>query len=169
MSLSRKAKLLMEKMEIQAKFPYLIEITNYPQSGQSEKLRYANTDEDVLFTEIVNGEEVTNTFQAGFFKVTLPEQTTSGFTNATLTISNIDQSWIAKIRSTYKRAKIRFLATIEHYEEGTVVEPIEDMEFALTNATANETTIQWTMLFDDLSDIKVPYDICNDRICPALV
>ena len=85
-----------------------------------------------------------------------------------MTISNVDQSIIEKIRSSSKRSKIRFIATIEHYENGTTIEPIEDMEFTLTNATANETTIQWAMKFD-IFDIKVPYDVCNDRVCPALV
>ena len=164
--MTRQAKLLMEKMEIQAKFPYLIEVT-YVYNDDTEEnphrdiLRYANTDEDVTFEQ--------NTYTAGFFKVSLPEKTTSGFTDASLTISNVDQEWVGKIRSTNKRSFIRFIATIEHYENGTQVEPIEDMEFTLTNATVNETTIQWTMKFDDKFDIKVPYDKCNDRVCPALV
>ena len=164
--MTRTAKLLMEKLEIQAKFPYLIEVT-YKYNDDTEEnphrdiLRYANTDEDVTFEG--------QTFSAGFFKVSLPEKTSSGFTDASITISNIDQLWIAKIRGTNKRATIRFIATIEHYDSGTVIEPIEDMEFVLTNASVNETTIQWTMKFDDLFDIKVPYDECNDRVCPALV
>ena len=159
--MTRTAKLLMEKMEIQAKFPYLIEVTYNKNDGTSEVLRYANTDEDVTFEG--------HTFSAGFFKVSLPEQTTSGFTDASITISAVDQEWVNKIRSSNVRSTIRFVATIEHYENGTSIEPIEDMEFVLTNASLNETTIQWTMKFDDLFDIQVPYDECNDRVCPALV
>ena len=151
----------MEKLAIQAKFPYLIEVTYVKQDGTEEILRYANTDEDVTY----DGE----TYTAGFFKMSLPEKTNSGFTDASITISNIDQVWVGKIRSSNKRSKLRFIATIEHYESGTTIEPIEDMEFTLTNASIDETTIQWTLKFDDLFDIKVPYDVCNDRVCPALV
>ena len=155
----------MERQEIQAKFPYLIEVTYNKNDGTSEVLRYANTDEDVVYND--NGTE--KTFTAGFFRLSLPEKTTSGFTDASITISAIDQEWVNKIRSSNKRSTIRFIATIEHYENGTTIEPIEDMEFTLTNATVSETTIQWTMKFDDKFDIQVPYDECNDRVCPALV
>lgn len=159
--MTRTAKLLMEKMEIQAKFPYLIEVTYNKNNGTSEILRFANTDEDVTFEG--------HTFTAGFFRLTLPERTTSGFTDASITISAVDQTWVERIRTSNKRSTIRFIAVIEHYENGTTIEPIEDMEFVLTNANITETTIQWTMKFDDLFDIKVPYDECNDRVCPALV
>ena len=119
--MTRQAKLLLEKMEIQAKFPYLVEITyiyndDTEQNPHRDILRYANTDEDVTFEG--------HTFSAGFFKMTLPEQTTSGFTDATITISAVDQEWIGKVRSSDKRSTIRFVATIEHYENGTTIEPI---------------------------------------------
>ena len=151
----------MEKMVIQAKFPYLIEITYTDNEGNVGIYRYANTDEDVAFEE--------HTFLAGFFKISLPEQTSTGFTDASISISSVDQFWVDKIRSTKVRATIRFVATIEYNNGSDVIEPIEDMEFILTNAVVNETIIQWTMKFDDLFDIKVPYDVCNDRVCPGLV
>ena len=164
--MTRQAKLLMEKMEVQAKFPYLVEITyiyndDTEQNPHRDILRYANSDDDIVFEG--------NTYSAGFFKMTLPESTSSGFSDASITISAIDQTWIEKIRSSERRSIIRFIATIEHYDNQTVVEPIEEMEFTLSNAQVEETTIKCTLKFDDISDIKVPYDICNDRVCPALV
>ena len=167
--MDRKAKLLMEKMEVQAKFPYLIEITYRHQDDTTEVLRYANTDEDINFTEIINGVAVTHTFTAGFFKLNLPERTSSGMADAIIYISAIDQTWIEKIRSSDKRSTIRFVGAIDYYDGQRKVEPIEDMEFTLTNADANELTIQWSMKFDVLADVKVPYDVCDDRVCPALV
>ena len=164
-----KAQALMEKMRVQAKFPYLIEVTYIDNQGEEEILRYANSDEDKEFTEIIDGEEVTNTFSAGYFSITPPERNTTGFSDAKITISAIDQTWINRIRSTSKRAKIRFIAVIDYDDNGEVIEPIEDMEFTLTNASSTETAIQFTMKFDELLEVKVPSDECNELVCPALV
>ena len=172
MSLERDAKLEMEKTLTRAKFPYLVEITYYRKDNTTEILRYANSDEDKEFTEIIDGESVTNTFYAGYFTIQLPQKTQSGITDAKINISAIDQSWIERIRNAdkKKRSKIRFVATIE-YENNSEesLESIEDMEFELTNASTDGDIIQWTMDFDPLADVKVPHDECNDRVCPALV
>lgn len=165
--LSRKAKLEMEKTLTRAKFPYLIEIT-YIYNDDTEAnphrdiLRYVNADNDVTFEN--------NTFSAGYFSVKPPQKTQKGFTDASISISAIDQTWIERVRSTNKRAKIRFVATISYVENSTeVIEPIEDMEFTLTNASTDGAVLNFTMKFDELLDIKVPYEECNDRVCPALV
>ena len=173
--LQRKAKLEMEKTLTMAKFPYLIEITYVYNDDTEEQphrdiLRYANSDEDIDYTETVDGQSVTHTFSAGYFSLKLPQVTQSGFSDAKLTISAIDYSWIEKIRASQKRSKIRFIAVIDYDNNGNrSVEPIEDMEFVLTNATSDGTSIQWTMKFDDLMEIQVPYEECDDRVCPALV
>ena len=165
--MNRKAKLEMEKTLTRAKFPYLIEITyryndDTEESPHRDILRYANSDENITFEN--------NTYNAGYFTMQLPQQTTSGFTDAKITISAIDYTWIQRIRETNKRSYIRFVAVIDYDDNGTeTVEPIEDMEFVLTNATSDGTAIQWTMKFDDLMELQIPYDECNDRVCPALV
>ena len=160
--MNRQAKLEMEKMVTRAKFPYLIEVTYNKNDGTSEILRYANSDEDKTFEG--------HTFNAGYFTMQLPQKTTSGFTDAKINISAIDHTWIEKIRNTSKRATIRFVAVIEYENGGSEsIEPIEDMEFVLTNATSDGTTIQWTMKFDELMEMQMPYEECNDRVCPALV
>lgn len=158
-SMTRQQKLEMEKTLTRAKFPYLIEITYTDKNNVTTVYRYANSDDDKIFEG--------NTFSAGYFSMQLPQKNQSGFTDAKISISAIDHTWIERIRnaSQKKRSKIRFVATIEY---GTI-EAIEDMEFTLTNATSDGTVIQWNMKFDELSEIKVPYDICDDRICPALV
>ena len=162
--LSRKAKLEMEKTLTRAKFPYLIEITYYKNDNTSEIFRYANADDDKTFEN--------HTFTAGYFTMQLPEKTQSGITDAKISISAIDQTWIQRIKEAdkKKRSKIRFVASIDYEDNNTeTLESIEDMEFELTNATTEGSVIQWTMDFDPLASVKVPCEECNDRVCPALV
>lgn len=162
----------MEKTLTRAKFPYLIEITYFRNNNTTEVFRYANSDEDIDFTETIEGVETTNTFSAGYFTMQLPQKTSSGFTDAKISISAIDHSWIERIRNAdkKKRSKIRFVAVIQYDDDGEeAVEPIEDMEFILTNATSDGQIIQWTMKFDENLEIQIPFDECNDRVCPALV
>lgn len=162
--LTKRAKLEMEKTLTRAKFPYLIEITYYKNDNTTEVYRYANSDYDMTFEN--------HTFIAGYFKIQRPQRTTSGFTDAKLSISAIDHSWIERIRNANKkkRSKIRFVAVIDYDENGTQhIEPIEDLEFILTNASSDGQIIQWTMKFDENMEIQVPFDECNDRVCPALV
>ena len=154
----------MERTLTRAKFPYLIEITYYRNNNTTEVFRYANSDTDMTFEN--------HTFNAGYFKIQRPQRTTSGFTDAKITISALDQAWIERIRNADKkqRSEIRFVAVIDYDNNGTrTIEPIEDMEFILTNATADEKAIQWNMKFDEKMEIQVPFDECNDRVCPALV
>lgn len=162
--LSRKAKIEMERTLTRAKFPYLIEITYYRNNNTTEVFRYANSDTDMTFEN--------HTFSAGYFTIQRPQRTTSGFTDAKITISALDQAWIERIRNAdkKKRSEIRFVAVIDYDNNGTrTIEPIEDMEFILTNATADEKAIQWSMKFDEKMEVQVPFDECNDRVCPALV
>jgi len=98
------AKQQMLRRETQARFPYLIEIHHFTESGAENIYRYANTDEDVTYNNA--------TYTASCFSITPSEKTSSGFSDAKLTISAIDQEWIVKIRETQKRAKIIFTASI---------------------------------------------------------
>lgn len=152
----------MMKMETFAKFPYLIEITHYLNDGTENIYRYANSDENIEFEG--------NVFNAGYFKITPPERSSNYISDAKLTISAVDQTWIQKIRETQKRAKVRFVAVIQYDDENGVeaVEPIEDIEFELTKANWNETEIQWVMEFDNLMDINVPIDEMTSLNCPQL-
>lgn len=163
MELSNKAKQKIMRMQTYAKFPYLIEITRTTSKNQTEVFRYSNSFDDKEFEG--------NTYKAGWFMIEPPEERQDGISDAKLTISAIDteHNWIGKIRDTQKRATVRFVAVIEHYEDGdTVIEPIEDNTYLLTVVDWNEKTIQWTMIFDELKDIQVPLYECNSFTVPAL-
>lgn len=164
MSLSSSAKNKIMRMETYAKFPYLIEITRYYKTNgieNSEILRYANCDTDIVYDS--------KTYTAGFFKITPPEKTQDSISDAKITISAIDKSWIEKIRKTEKRAIIRFIAVMIYSEDSIEsIEPIEDISFELTKAQWDENAIQWTMEFDNLGDINIPCDEINSFNCPQV-
>lgn len=163
--LTRTGKNEMLRMETRAKFPFLIEIKYYSTNGNltddnGDKYsiyRYANSDNDIVFNE--------NTYYASYFEIELPQETTNGVSDAKITISAIDQSWIQKIRETGKRSQIKFIAVIMF---DSTIEPIEEMDFELTSVTWNDVSIQWTMEFDNLMDIQIPIETIDERICPAL-
>lgn len=154
MSLKGKTKKALQRATIQAQFPFLIEITN----EDLGTFYYANCDEDISYEG--------KTFKACYFELSPPQQTSTTIGNASISISSVDQEWIAKIRSTAKRSRLRFISTIVYDEDGQrYVEPIEDMEFMLTKATWTETTIEWSMEFDDKMDIIMPCDIADSWSC----
>lgn len=158
--LSAYAKQQMLRMETQAMFPYLVEIT-VPNDTENEIYRYANTSEDVIFED--------NTYTASCFKITPPEKTESTIKDAKITISAIDNFWIEKIRETSTRCSIRFVAIIQYEKDNSkYIEKIDDINFMLTNASWTESTIEWTMKFDDRLDVKVPCQKLSSFICPAL-
>lgn len=163
MSLSAYAKRQMLKMETHAKFPYLIEITHYTSKTDTVGTiyRYANSDEDITFEG--------NVYQASCFSIKKPERKPESISDASITISAIDQQWIYKIRQTQKRAKIRFVAVILDPENPNGnIEVIDDIDFDLSKSNWDDSQITWTMEFDTIGDIKVPCEVIDERICPAL-
>ena len=155
--LSAYAKQQILRTKTRAMFPYLIEVIH----DDFGTLRYANSDSDIEY----NGE----TFQASSFSIDPPDKEGGKIGDATITISAIDQFWIEKIRSTNKYAHMRFIAVIKYDKSGKViVEPIEDYEFTLKNASWNDVSIQWEMIFDDTMNIIVPCDRATAQKVPAL-
>lgn len=149
------------KSEIQASFPYLIEIWKNSDTKKSDVMRYVNSLEDKVFES--------NTYTASYFKVSPPQKTDSGIKDAKITISAIDQTWIERIRETSGRYKIRFVAAIDYEEDGTeYIEALDDITFTLTSATWTEAAIEWTMKFDEWQDINVPCQKLTQFVCPAL-
>ena len=147
--------------EIQASFPYLIEVWKSSDTEKEDVLRYVNSTEDKEFEG--------HTFTAAYFKLTPPEKTEAGIKDARITISSIDQSWIERIREADERYKIRFIAVIVYDDDGNeFIEALDDITFVLTNATWNETSIQWTMKFDEGLEINMPCQKMTQFICPAL-
>ena len=150
------------RLETLAKFPYLIEVTYYDASGNSILERYANCDEDITYWG--------NVYTASFFSIKPPSRTNSSISDGKLTFSAVDQTWIEKIRNCSKRAKIRFIACIMYDNSNNVstVEAIDDIDFTLTKCTWNDTTIEWTMLFDDRMNLMIPIDVATVQKVPGL-
>ena len=150
---------LLVQNDVPASFPFLIEI--WKPSEPSNIERYVNASEDKTFEE--------HTFTASYFTVQPPEKTESGVKDATITLSTIDQTWIEKVRTTQERYKIRFVAVIDYDDDGTEsIEALDDITFTLTNATWAETTIQFSMKFDEGMNINVPCQKLDQFIAPAL-
>lgn len=145
--------------DVPASFPFLIEI--WRPSAPSNIERYVNASEDKTFEG--------HTFTASYFTVQPPEKTESGVKDATITLSTIDQTWIEKVRSTQERYKCRFVAVVDYDENGTeTIEALDDITFTLTNATWQETTLQFTMKFDEGMGINVPCQKLDQFVAPAL-
>lgn len=156
---------------VPASFPFLIEI--WKPSDPTNIERFVNASEDKQFTETVMVEgiptEVTHTFTASYFVVQPPERTESGIKDATITFSTIDQSWIERVRTTQERYRVRFVAVIDYEDNGEeVIEPLDDFTFYLTNATWQETTIQFSMKFDEGMNVNIPCQKLDQFVAPAL-
>lgn len=162
MSVSNLAKKNMLRMEAYAKFPYLIEVT----TATGTVYRFANSDEDITF----NDDGTEKTFSAGWFTIQPPDIQESEIGDGTLTISALDSSWIKVIRTETKRATLRFVACIIYNDTNEIetVEPIEDTEYKLTEADWDETSISWTMVFDENMQINIPCDTGTTQKCPAV-
>ena len=160
--MTNNAKQRILRQNTQAMFPYLIEITHIKDDGTSDIYRYANCDNDITYKG--------NVYHAGYFEIEPPEKRQDNISDARLTLSAIDLEWIKKIRNTNKhRSKIKFIAVILYENnEVTEIEPIEEEEFMLTNASWSMTTIEWTMKFDELMSLNIPCEEITDRVCPAL-
>lgn len=158
MSLSAKAKQQIMRMETYAKFPYLIEVTHEDYGT----FRFVNCDKDLVYSG--------KTYSASFFSINPPDRTNSGITDGTLTISAIDQTWIARIRNTQKRAKVKFIACIVYDEQNQIegIETIEELDFVLTKCQWNDTAIQWTMVFDEDMDLVIPCDVASPQKTPGI-
>lgn len=156
--LSNKSKQEILRMRTASSFPYLLEIEHEDYGT----FRYANTSDrrGIQFEG--------NLYESASFMITPPEITRDGYTDATLSMSCIDQEWIMKIRGTHKRATARFVAVIvRDDDDGTVVESIDDLPFELSEASWNEAVITWKMIFADPLDIAVPIDVANIENCPG--
>lgn len=162
MNISNIAKGILHKQEVRAKFPYLVHFEYRNGQGEIEDYYYCNSDGSIEY----NG----NTYHPAVFEVTPPEITSTSVGNATITISAVDQVWIEKIRNTQERVKIEFTGVMMYDKEGELqVEPVFANKFVLTNASWNDISITWTMVFDDKWDIQFPCMTCNEITVPALV
>ena len=149
---------LLVQTNVPASFPFLIEV--WKPSDPTNIERYVNASEDKTFEN--------HTFTASSFTIQPPEKTESGVKDATITISTIDQTWIEKVRTANERYMIRFIAVVDYENGSEVIEPIDDITFSLTNATWQESTLQFTMKFDDGMSVNVPCQKLDQFVAPAL-
>ena len=160
MKLPPKAQKLLASQRKLAQFPYLIKITHKEDS--SFPMYFANSSEDITYEG--------NIYNAASFTVQPPDRDGSKIGDAALTISAIDQFWIQKIRQNHKPAKLHFVAVIVYNDEQTGIEGVEAMEeitFTLRAAGFNETSVTWTMVFDENMAVIVPADTCNAMTTPG--
>lgn len=160
MSVSKKAEYEMRRMEAQARFPYLIHISNEDYGD----FYYANFSKSITFNN--------QTYSPSWFEFNPPERTESSIGNASITISALPDSygnsWIEKIRGTQNRSTIEIVGAIVYNEDDEIeVEATENMTFTLTSVSWNDATITWQMIFDDDMNIKIPCDLCTSTVTPG--
>lgn len=148
-----KAKAELLKMQTQAKFPFLIKIVH----EDLGTFRYANCDETITY----DSEE----YLPALFSIDRGARQEGSISNAQLTLSAVDQEWIVKIRSTQKRAKLYFVASIVN---GNEVEPMAEEEYGLKIVNWDELSISWEMIFDETMDILIPSDVATSTKNPAV-
>lgn len=139
---------------VNASFPYLIKV-NY----LGEIYNYVNSDTDVIY----KGE----TYKGVYFEIQPPTKDSEGFSKASITIGT-EQEWIAKIRNHKYDDDLITLTFVAIIQYGENIEPLEEMQFTLTNASWNLDTIKFDMEFDDLLSIVIPCHIITTQNTPAI-
>jgi hypothetical protein len=140
----------------QAKFPMLIKIEH----DDMGDLYYANSDQDIAYGG--------NTYVASVFSLKPPDRDNDTVGNAQITISAVDQTWIQRIRSVQKPARLHFMAVIQYDGDGSIQpEKLEENSFALRAASWNEIAITWDMIFDENMTILLPAEDCTALACPG--
>lgn len=155
--LTNKAKAEILKMETFAKFPYLIEIS----TASGDIYRFCNSFNDLTF-----GGEV---YTSALFDIQRPDISETAIGNASINLSGIDSFWIEKIREETKRAKLKFIASIEYTDDNAVdtIEAIEESEFILTLADWDLNSVSWVMVFDEGLNVMIPCDVADSIKCPG--
>ena len=155
------AKQKLTRTETDASFPYLIEITYTDKQGTVHTEHYVNADEAKEYDN--------ETYYPISFSVTPPSMDNTSVTDGKLSISNIDNNFIEKVRDTQERMKCVFVAVIDYDSSGSeVIEEMETMSFILVKASWNESELSFSMLFDDRMNIMCPPDVASVLKVPAL-
>jgi len=149
--MTNSAKKKMMRSQVQASFPYLIALYL-----PSKTLRYANSSYDITYDG--------NVYSSAVFSVVPPSRTDSTVSDGTLTFSAIDQTMIEWVRTIDKRVKVDFIAVID----SDSIEPIDNIQFTITNAKWNDKQVTFDMILDDKMYIKIPVDVASTRNIPAL-
>ena len=153
--LSAKAQKRLASHDRKIMLPYLIKITHFKLTG-TEYYYFVNSSDNITYKGVV--------YNSASFSIQPPERDGARVGNATLTISAIDQFWIEKIRETQTPATLEFIAILLCDNEA---EPLIENKFTLRNASWNDLSITWEMIFDENMAIIVPSDRCNTMTTPG--
>jgi hypothetical protein len=135
--ISAKTQREIARREKHATFPYLIQVEH----EEFGNFYYANSSGDITYAGRV--------YQSATFSIDPPDRDGSKIGNASITISDVDQFWVQKIRTTNRAAKIHFIAGIRYNDNGTMrFEVLEKNSFTLRLATYNGVMVTWEMEFD---------------------
>jgi hypothetical protein len=142
----------------QAKLPVLIKV----ESEDFGDLYYANSDEDILYDG--------NKYLASAFSIEPPDRDGDKIGGARISISAIydNQTWIQRIRTAQKPARLHFIAAILFGEGDAQFEKLEENSFTLRSASWNEIAISWEMVFDENMTILLPAEDCTVLTCPGV-
>lgn len=160
---SNKTQRNLSKLTTYAQFPYLIVIKYKDNNDVLYTEYYVNKDNNVTYQEHI--------YNACFFKIKPPTRNNSSVSDGEITFSTVDQTWIQKVRNCKGRITCEFVACIDYSAVDTenVIEEIDHIKFTLIKAQWNESTIRFTMMYDDRQNLLVPSDICSGNNTPALV
>ncbi len=157
MPISAQAQQRLARLETQAMFPYLVEVT----LPDNTVYRYVNADSDIVY--------LNNTYSACFFNISPPEHTDKGIKDAQIVFSVLDNFWIEQVRTYDERVKCKFVALIDYDANGQrYCESLDSNTFWLTDASWNDKTIQFTMKFDDKMEIQMPCQKFTQFSAPGL-
>lgn len=137
---------------------------NY-KNQENGHMRLINSDTAVMY----NG----NKYLPAYFSCSLPQEDGKKIGNASITISAIDQRIIQIIRSITQQPKCvieSVYAKMKTEDDHTVFvfKKLNKYEFAMSSVSWNESTADWTLVFDPAMQINVPKDKGSIMRNPAI-
>ena len=143
------------KQSSTASYPFLIKITH-----NNQVYRFAKYWEDVTFACEI--------YKASNFTFTPPEESTDGIKDANLSLSDVDQTWIEKIRkaNTFDLITVEFVAVIIYDGNGVMnISEIENILFNVKTVNGNGITLDIDLSFDEKTSVNIPCDVMDSVKC----
>lgn len=153
--LSNRGKSKINKQNVDAQFIVLADVYH----EDVGHFYYNDSDEDIDYIDIKWERNPTMT-------VVRPEVTSTGVGNGSLSLSTVDQEWIARVRNLNavpgkERFRCRLIGLMKY--DG-ITELLYDEEYVLNEASWNDSTLQFNMIYDDNWGINIPVVTCNSLI-----
>lgn len=138
----------------------LLAITYTTPSRTEETVYYNNSERNIVYNS--------KTYEPYDFMITPATYTESSVTDGSLTLSAIDQVWIEKIRNMPTRPYLTMTYLLIYGDKEDKYDVLEEMTYLLNSANWNDTSIQWSMLYDDKMNLIFPCDKGTVDKIPAL-